>query len=116
VTIKEIAEILKAEIIVDASDKGLDIKSACSSDLMSSVLYYHSPDSLLITGLTHPHVITTAEIAGIRGIVFVLNKRPDQKTIELAKKKGIPLLLTPFCTYTASGKLYEAGLPSSLSG
>ncbi len=113
-TLKEIAEILEAEVIADPGDSEINILSACSADMMSAVLYYHTPNSLLITGLTQPHVIRTAEIAGIKSIVFVLNKKPDGVTIELAKQKKIPILCTRFCMYTSSGKLYEAGLPGCL--
>lgn len=109
--IKEIAEILKAKIIADSEYCNIDIRSAYSADLMSAVLYYHTPDSMLITGLVHIHVIRTAEIAGIKIIVFTSGKDPDIQIIELAKQKKIPLLITPFCSYTASGKLYQSGMP-----
>jgi len=114
VTLKEIAEILEASLITDPGNPDIHIESACSADMMSAVLYYHTPNSLLITGLTQPQVIRTAEIAGIRSVVFVLGKRPDTYTIELAKQKNIPLLTTPYCMYTASGRLYKAGLPGCL--
>ncbi len=113
-TINKIAEILEAKIIADSDNADVDIQSAFSADLMSAVLYYHSPNSILITGLTHPNVIRTAEIAGIKVIVFIANKKPDINTIELAKQKKIPLLITPFCMYTASGKLYQSGMPGCL--
>ena len=113
-TLKEIADILEAEILVDSESPDINIKSACSADMMSAVLYYHTPDSLLITGLTRTHVIRTSEITGIKAIVFVLDKRPDADIIALAKQKKIPLLCTRYCMYTSSGKLFEAGLPGCL--
>jgi predicted transcriptional regulator len=114
VTLKEIKEILGATIITDSVDLDLHILSACSADMMSAVLYYHTPNSLLITGLVQPQVIRTAEIAGIKSIVFVLDKKPDDNIIKLANQKKIHLLCTPFCMYTASGKLFQAGMPSCL--
>ena len=113
-TLKKIAEILEADVIGDTENLNINIQSACSADMMSAVLYYHTPNSLLITGLTQPHVIRTAEIAGIKSIVFVLDKKPDAQTIELARSKNISLLSTSYCMYTSSGKLYEAGLPGCL--
>ena len=113
-TIKEISKILNATVINDQSDLKMDIQSACSADMMSTVMYYHTANSLLITGLAQPSVIRTAEMAGIKAIVFVLDKKPDENLIELAGLKEIPLLSTPFCMYTASGKLFEAGMPSCL--
>jgi len=114
-TLKELEVILQAKIVVDSDNLDFNIDSACSADMMSSVLYYHTPNSLLITSLTQPHVIRTAEIAGIKIIVFVMDKQPEQVTIDLAKEKKIPVLVTPFCMYTASGRLFEAGLPGCLN-
>jgi len=113
VTLKEISKLLDATVINNSIDK-MDIESACSTDMMSTVMYYHTANSLLITSLTQPSVIRTADMAGIKAIVFVLNKKPDATIIELAGLKKIPLLCTPYCMYTASGKLFEAGLPSCL--
>ncbi len=109
-TLKRIAEILEAKVILNPENLDINIQGAYSADLMSDVLYYSAPNSLLITGLIKPQVIRTAEIVGIKSIVFVQNKKPDTDTVELAEQKRIPLLITPFCMYTASGKLFQAGL------
>ena len=113
-TLKEIRRLLDAIVINDPVDMDMDIQSACSADMMSTVMYYHTANSLLITGLAQPSVIRAAEMAGIKAIVFVLDRKPDANIIELAGLKDIPLLSTPYCMYTASGKLFEAGMPSCL--
>ncbi len=113
-TIKEISRLLNATVINNATDMNMDIQSACSADMMSTVMYYHTANSLLITGLAQPSVIRTAEMAGIKAIVFVLDKKPDENLVELAKSNNISLFSTPYCMYTASGKLFEAGMPSCL--
>jgi predicted transcriptional regulator len=115
VTLKDIAEILEATIIGKPEHSDLQIHNACSADMMSAVLYYHTPNSLLLTGLNQPQVIRTADIAGITSVVFVLGKEPDDKTLEFAREKNIPLLVTEYCMYTASGRLYKAGLPGCLN-
>jgi len=115
VTLKEITEILEATVITDSADPDMKINSACSADMMSAVLYYHTPNSLLITGLAQPQVIRTAEIAGLKTIVFVLDKKPDANIIALANQYKITLLCTPLCMFTASGRLYKAGLPGCLN-
>ena len=112
--LNQIKDILNATIIFDSTDMEMDIKSACSADMMSTVMYYHTANSLLITGLAQPSVVRTAEMAGIKAIVFVLDRKPDENIIGIAREKKIPLLSTPYCMYTASGKLFEAGVPSCL--
>lgn len=112
-TIKRIAEILKAEIILDSDTLDFEIESVCSSDLMSDLLHFSTKcKSLLITGLTNSQVIRTADIADIKAIVFVLDKRPDKDTVALAKEKKITLMVSPFSRFTACGKLYSEGLRS----
>lgn len=85
---------------------------ACGADLMSDVLAFTHAGTLLMTGLTNPQVVRTAEMAGIVAIVFVRGKLPPAETIALAKEKGIPLLASKYTMYETCGRLYQAGLPS----
>ncbi len=112
-TLKRIAEILEAEVILDEGSTDTEIQTVCSSDLMSDLLHFSSrPKSLLITGLNNTQVIRTAEIADIKAVAFVLDKRPDRETVDMAREKGIPLIVTRLSRFTACGRLYEAGLRS----
>lgn len=77
---------------------------------MSDVLAFVKSDSLLLTGLTNPQVIRTVEMSDIKAVCFVRGKKPDKETVELAKSKNIPLLLTDFPLFEACGKLYKEGL------
>jgi hypothetical protein len=65
---------------------------------------------LLLTGLIHPQVILTAEMIGVRVLLFVRAKLPPPDTIALAREAGIALLSTRYTMYEASGLLYKAGL------
>jgi hypothetical protein len=107
--LKQITKILEAEIIV--SPKGdLDIKTGCGSDLMSDVLVFTKPGSMLLSGLTNIQVIYTASTAGVKAVCFVRGKRPPKETIELANKKKIALLTTKLPMYESCGRLYEKRL------
>jgi hypothetical protein len=79
--------------------------------LLSDVLAFTKSESLLLTGLTHPQVIRTAEIAEIRAVCFVRGKRPPAETIELAEKRNLPLLCTCLPMYESCGRLYSHELP-----
>jgi len=111
VTLKKIVEVIEATVILNQDNLDINIQWGYSGDLMSDVLFYCTPHSILITGLTQPQVVTTAEVVGIKAIVFVQNKKPARETIELASQKKIPLLTTPYCMFVASGKLFQEGLP-----
>ncbi len=112
-TLAKIIEILEGEVVLNTGDPNTEITSVCSSDLMSDLLHFSSePKSLLITGLNNTQVVRTAEIADIKAVVFVLDKRPDRETVEMAREKGITLLVTRLSRFTACGRLYAAGLGS----
>lgn len=79
---------------------------------MSDVLAFTHAGTLLMTGLTNPQVVRTAEMAGIKAIVFVRGKYPPPETISLAEQKNIPLLASRYTMYETCGRLYQAGLAS----
>ncbi len=110
-TLEEVGNILEADFLVGQQSKGLEIEMACGADLLSDVLAFTKSGSLLLTGLTHPQVIRTTEVAEIKAICFVRGKRPLPETIELAKKKGVPVLCTALPMYESCGRLYKHGLP-----
>ena len=111
-TIDDVRAIVDGELISEGEDLSQDITMACGADLMSDVLAFTHSGTLLLTGLTNPQVVRTAEMAGIAAIVFVRGKLPPAQTIALAQEKHIPLLATQFTLYESCGRLYQAGLPS----
>jgi len=111
-TLSEVLSVVEGRVISRDVDLSQEVAMACGADLMSDVLAFTHAGTLLLTGLTNPHVIRTAEIAGIDAIVFVRGKLPLADTIALAEEKGIPLLASKFTMYETCGRLYQVGLPS----
>lgn len=109
-TLEKIKEILQADVIAGAEYLQKEVKMAGGSDMMSDVLSFMKPGSLLLTGLVNPQSVRTAEMAEIVAICYVRSKKPLPETVELAKEKGIPLLLTRFTMFESCGKLYQSGL------
>lgn len=111
-TLEEVLRVIDGKLISKRADTGLTVDEACGADLMSDVLAFTHVGTLLLTGLTNPQVVRTAEMAGIKAIVFVRGKYPPSETIALADEKGIPLLASRYTMYESCGRLYKAGLPS----
>jgi predicted transcriptional regulator len=109
--LKDIERILEAEVIVGGDLLEREISMACGSDLMSDVLSFAKSESLLLTGLTNPQVVRTAEMADLQAICFVRGKKPEEETIEMAEAKDIPLFVTPIPMFESCGRLYQQGLP-----
>ena len=110
--LEDVREILEAEVIVGNDLMNKDVVMVCGSDLMSDVLAFVKQGALLLTGLTNPQVVRTAEMADIAAIVFVRGKMPDPDTVALTKEKGIPLVASPYTMFEMCGRLFEAGMAS----
>ena len=114
-TIKDIAEILQAEIICRADLLDTVVERAFGSDMMSDVLAFVKDQAVLLTGLMNPQVIRTAEMIDMPCIIFVRGKRPDIKMIEMAEERDMVILCTEQSMFTACGKLYQSGLKGGLA-
>ena len=110
-TIKEAAELLGCDIILDGHNLDKPLSSACGADLMSDVLAFAKHGSLLLTGMVNQHVIRTAEMLDVECIVFVRGKRPTPELCALAKQTGVTLFCCSHSLYAACGLLYKQGLP-----
>ena len=109
-TLKEITAILEAEVVWNGKSEDISIEMACGADLMSDVLTFAKAGALLLTGLTTAQVIYTAEMADIKAICFVRDKKPHKETTALAESRGIILLRTRLPMFESCGRLYQRGL------
>ena len=109
--LNKIIQVLEAEILCNVKElMNVDITMACGADLMSDVLAFIKSEAMLLTGLTTPQVIYTAENSGVRIVCFVRGKKPRKETVDLAKQKKIILLATNSPMFESCGKLYKNGL------
>ena len=108
----DVLSVIEGKVISEEVDLDIEIQMGCGADLMSDVLSFTHEGTLLLTGLTNPQVVRTAEVAGINAIVFVRGKMPPEETIALAQERGIPLLASKYTMFETCGRLYKAGLAS----
>ncbi len=113
--IKELKELLEAELVFGEEYLDKDVHSACGSDMMSDVLAYVKDQAVLLTGLVNSQVIRTADMMDMICVVFVRSKRPTPEMIEIAKESGIAILSTKRRMFEACGILYSNGLGGSKS-
>ena len=117
-TLREIRDILAAEVITGNADLEKEITYGFAADLLSDVLALARGtgiQSLLITGIVHPQVIHAGNIFDLGAIVFVRGKRPTDETLQLAIESQIPLLATSYIMFETCGLLYQHGLRPSIS-
>ena len=108
--IKEIIDLLDAEVYAGEELIDSEVHSACGSDMMSDVLAYVKDQAVLLTGLLNTQVVRTAEMMDMHCIVFVRGQVPTEEIRALAASSGIALLSTKERMYVACGRLYAAGL------
>jgi predicted transcriptional regulator len=108
--LEEIADCLDCKTVVGKRNFKHDFEQVCAADLMSDVLAYTTPGSLLLTGLRNAQSVVTAHMAEIKAIVYVRGKMPDETAMKLAEQRGIPLLSTGLSMFEACGVLHAKGL------
>ena len=110
-SLQRIVGLLDCEVISgEARIEGIEITSCFATDLMSDVLAYAAPGTLLITELTTIQAIHTADVADLAAILFVGKKEPGKEVSDLAQGKEIPVLRTRRTMFDVCGALAELGL------
>ncbi len=110
--LKDIIKLVNGTPLNPEVDFNVKIRGAYGADLMSDVLAFSQPKAVLLTGLTNPQVVRTAQIAEFRAIIFVRGKQPQRETLEIATQEKMPLITSPYGMFELCGRLHEAGLPS----
>jgi len=109
--LREIINLLQADVLVgDGLLDEIEVDRCFSADLMSDVLGRTHANGILITGITNPQAVRTADIADIKAVCMVRGKQPEADTVALAKQKEIPLFITKLTMFEACGILYMNGL------
>jgi len=113
--LRSIKDLLDAEVLVgeDRLDD-IEVKTAAVADLMSDVLAFATPGSLLITGLPNPQVVRTADVLDIAAIILGRGKKLTRETVQLAKELNIPVLSTNYILFEICGRLYAKGVRSCI--
>ena len=107
-TLHELASFLDAKNISTSDDlNNIVVNNAYACDLMSDVLAFCTPGSLLLT-------VRTAQMLDIPAIIFVRGKVPLEETVQLAKDNGIPILLTRYSMFESCGILFAKGMKPSI--
>jgi len=102
--------VLNAKVLRGGDKLDTPVFTACCSDLMSDVLAFVDEKTVLITGLTNPHVIRTSEMLDLKCLVFVRGKIPTEDILDSAEEQGLVVITTKMTAFSACGLLYDMGL------
>ncbi|MGB8658275.1 MAG: ATP-binding protein [Candidatus Zixiibacteriota bacterium] len=88
--------------VIGGEDKlGSTVDHIYASDLMSDVLAFGKPNSILLTGLATQQAVISAHMAEFKGVVFIRGKKPKDGAEKFAKDNHLVLLSTEFDMYDA---------------
>jgi anti-sigma regulatory factor (Ser/Thr protein kinase) len=105
VKIETIKEVLGAEVLEGGDQLDLSVEHVYASDLMSDVLAFGKPDSILLTGLATQQAIISAHMAEFKGVVLIRGKRPKDGAEKFARDNQLVLLTTELDMYDACVKI-----------
>ena len=99
--IKAIKDALDASVIAGNSGLETTVDHIYASDLMSDVLAFGRPNSLLLTGLATQQAVISAHMAEFKGVVFVRGKKPKDGSEKFARENRLVLLSSGLDMYDA---------------
>jgi len=109
-TLRDIKDLLQCEVLTGEDNLQVDVTQVVASDGMSEILAFAKSKELMITGLTNIQSIRTADIAGVSAVIYCRGKLPEQRAIEFARQRRIPVLATKMGMFDICGVLYDRGL------
>jgi len=101
VRIAQIKDALEATVVEGQDLLDTAVDHIYASDLMSDVLAFGKPNSLLLTGLASQQAVISAYMAEFAAIVLIRGKTVIQESARIAREHDLVLLSTPLDMYPA---------------
>jgi hypothetical protein len=102
-TIQEIAQCVKGQIIVD--NPSAHVESAYTSDLLSDIMGHCGDASVLITIQNHLNAVAVCTLAGIEVIVICHDRPIPDDMAHAAQDEGVGIIVTGLSQFEASKAL-----------
>jgi len=105
INLRSIKDALEANVIEGDNMLEESVEHIFASDLMSEVLAFGKPNSILITGLPSRQAVISAHISEFKGVIFVRGKIPKDGAEVYARDKQLLLLSTKLDMYDACANI-----------
>jgi len=112
-----IKEALGATVIEGGDRLDTAVDYIYASDLMSDVLAFGKPNSILLTGLATQQAVISAHMAEFRGVVFIRGKKPKGISERFVHDSNMVLLSTGLDMYEACVRIDSSvSHPGAITG
>jgi len=105
VRIARIKEVLEASVIEGSGWLDTEIDHVYASDLMSDVLAFGKPNSILLTGLASQQAIISAHMAEFKGVVLLRGKKSKDSSQAFARDHRMVLMSSELDMFDACVRL-----------
>ncbi|MBC8014242.1 MAG: serine kinase [Sporomusaceae bacterium] len=108
--VREIVDILQAEVVAGAAKIDNECSAGYTSDLLSNVMGQAKAGSVWITMQGHQNIVAVASLLGLSAVILAGDVKPEKETICKAEEEQIPLLITTLSSFTVAGLLHDKGI------
>lgn len=108
-TLKEVVDILQAEVFAGADKLAQEVQSGYASDLLSDVMGNAQEGQVWFTLQTHPNVAAVGLLINTGAVVITGGHKPEPDTVTKSRAEGLVLMATPYRTFEAIHALTKAG-------
>jgi serine/threonine-protein kinase RsbT len=103
-----IRDVLEASTLAGEERLSTEIELVYASDLMSDVLAFGRPNSVLLTGLATQQAVISAHMAEFKAVVFIRGKKAKDGCVRFARDNNLVLLTTQLDMYDACVRIDAA--------
>jgi anti-sigma regulatory factor (Ser/Thr protein kinase) len=101
VPIGVLRDVLEAVAVAGEDRLETNIELVYASDLMSDVLAFGRPNSMLLTGLATQQAVISAHMAEFKAVVFIRGKKAKESCVRVARDNNLVLMTTQLDMYDA---------------
>ena len=108
--LREIAASLGLEVRSAGEQLDREVRGGYASDLMSDVMAHAEEGDLWVTMQTHANTVAVAAVKELAGVVLIGGREPEALTLNKAREKGVPILVSRLPAFELIGRLYDLGI------
>lgn len=84
-----------------------EVTGGYAGDLLSDVMSHAREGCVWLTIQTHQNIVAVAVLTGVSAIVICGGRKPDDDTLEKARKEGVVVLGSARTLFETAGKVYK---------
>ncbi len=114
-TIKEIINEFGLAVHSGSADNEKNVSAGYAGDLLSDVIANAEKDCIWVTMQIHENIVAVAVMKELAAIILVNGRKPEDATLQKARRENVMILSTDMSAFEIVGKLYMFGIRGGAS-